>query len=191
MSSYICKKTEAACYSFRRIGPFSAWADITLRQWPEGGAIHILSDYGSFGAHWINIGCKDFREFLVSLRMDYFFGKCGYDFREFDCAASVRCIRQGILRGRRRTDLDRDAAREVWDTLFGIDTCASSWAEVEAQVGPAAFDRMVEILYEHDYSMLPDVRVPRSEAVGFWDEVWPCACKVWREELDSNNSLNK
>ena len=178
--AYTCTKDTAVVYKFRLKG--FGWANISIREWPDGGAIDIQSDYGNYANTWYAIGSGPFRKFLCGVDMGYFFNKClGNAYLEFDCEATIREIRKDIIRDRREGNIEHDAAREIWESLDDLDT--NSAYGMLAEMGEDAFDYMVDELYGHDRSMLPNITRPKCDCTNFWQQIWPCACEVWRKEL--------
>ena len=177
---YTCKRVAAITYALRVGGDY---ADIVIREWPGGGYICIQSSFGSYANTWNAIGEEPFRKFLCGLKdMGYFFGKCmGNDYLEFDCEATVKEIKREIVKCRRAGEVGKEVSREIWDSLCELN--ANICSEMLADMGEYDFDHMVDRLYCGDRSAIPFITRPKCDCRNFWEQIWPCACEVWRKEL--------
>lgn len=178
---YTCKRIASITYALRSGGEY---ADITIREWPGGGSIGIQSSFGSYANTWNAIGKGPFRKFLCGLDMSYFFNKClGNEYREFDCEATVKEIKQDIIQCRRDGEVGKEDAREVWDSLpdhyFAKD--------LHAEMGSYDFDELVNKIYGGDAVDFPHATRVKCDCRNFWEQIWPCACEVWRKELSEEN----
>ena len=183
MSNYTCEKETEIVYKLRvQDDGIHSWANITIREWPRGGSIDIQSDHGNYSNSWMNVGDKPFRHFLCRLDMGYFFNKClGNSYLEFDCEATIREIRMDLLASRRAGDIEKDIAREIWESLEEVH--ANSAQGLILEMGESSFSVMVNELHGGDCIDLPDITRPKPDCVNFWKKIWPCACEVWRNEL--------
>ena len=176
---YTCKRVSSITYALRSGGEY---ADITIREWPGGGSIGIQSSFGSYANTWNAVGDEPFRKFLCGLDMSYFFSKCiGSDCLEFDCEATVKEIKREIIKFRKEDEIEHGVAREIWDSLPDLN--ASSGYEMVDGMGEHAFDKMVVELYGGDRSAIPFMTRTKCDCRNFWEQIWPCACEVWRKEL--------
>ena len=169
---YTCTKDTAVVYKLRvKNGGISEWANISIREWPNGGSIDIQSSFGRFSSSWPAIGEGQFRTFLCRLNdMGYFFQKClGNAYLEFDCEATIREIKSDIIRDRRYASIEHSVAREIWDSLRDVD--ANNASAMLVEMGEDAFDYMVGELYDHDRSLLPIMNRPNGQCVDFWERI--------------------
>ena len=131
-------KSTRECYEIREISR-AEWANITLTTWQRianigtkhehtnyGGEIVIHSSYGTWGNIWSACGVP-FKEFLQHVEFDYAFGKfMGSDLNAFDGEKSLRELRRKIIDDRKHTELTREGARALWDSLDGYSFYATA-----------------------------------------------------------------
>ncbi|WP_157641874.1 hypothetical protein [Burkholderia ubonensis] len=133
-----------------------------------GGELLVHSSFGQFCHTW-NSCAVPFKQFLLGIGFDSFMTKClGDDYLVFDGGASVKKVKQAILQNRREEGLSAEDARELWDE---VDMVSETAEDSEAGFHIALADVCGEetIGSSSDYV----VRVPSSQAEGFWRELWP------------------
>jgi hypothetical protein len=181
MRNYTLKKSNAEVYAIRIKDDCTAWADITLESWKEGGSIKVISDYGDYTYMWNSIGSGSFKRFLCGLDYNYFMGKCrGHHGQQFSAKMTIQYIRSEIVTARRAHDLDKDTARASWNLLNDKDYMGgeSEFCHFLCFEG----SKLVDDLYHGDISSIPYGSEPIPECVGFWDIIWPIACDIWKHE---------
>jgi hypothetical protein len=180
--NYTCEKDTATVYKIRIDGR-SAWAVITIRQWPKGGSIDIQSDYGNYSNSWCSIGERDFREFLLDLEFSYFMGKVrGHDYLRFSLEKTIAEVKADINEQRRDGEITKEKARECWDILEESEQERDSEDIFYRRVMDADIEGAV---YDGDMSAFPRALEPDPQCQGFWDVIWPVACDVWKKELEA------
>lgn len=167
---YTSSISEARVYTLkgRAQGYGRWWAEVTIREWPGGGSVNIQSESGSYATFWTAIGDVCLRKFLCSLHFDYFM---------------ERCCGSAYIEGRREGWLKPEAARDIWNELTQARGLPySSLSDLLHEIDAS---RVISELYDGDYCSAPDCEKPRQECLNFWRHIWPCACEVWREELEA------
>lgn len=178
--SFTCEKTEAVVYKIRVKG--LGWANISLHEWPGGGAIDIQSDFGSYATRWNAIGDEPFRKFLCRIDRGYFFNAClGNKCQEFDAEATIKAVKERIIYKRRQKELSRRDARDLFELVH--DNWSESIHEFMINMGESKFWDMVEKLYGGDPVDFPFINRLSTSCRAFWDVIWPCATAIWRQEL--------
>lgn len=177
---YQITTSPAVTYRLRHKTGFY-WADITIREWTDGGAIDVQSDYGGYSYVWRAIGTPTFREFLIGLDFSYFMEKArGPSYKEFDVDQTITNIRRNIIESRRTGHLMYEEARAFWDALDEIE--------------PINEHLFSHGLYHHHLDIVPilygsfeDVPIARRETADcrqFWDGPWKAICDHWRQEIE-------
>lgn len=178
----VTKKTRE-CYEVRNRGE---WANITLHCWQRpvsGGTYHcgeivINSSFGAWANTWTACGVP-FKQFLCGVDFDYAFTKfMGAKLNLFDGEATLNEIKREIIRQRRRTDLNAESAREVWELLdWGRENIdggnATAFGHEMIQIGEALHYGHPMKDYFLDASGWPNVTRYDYQAVGFWRDIWP------------------
>jgi hypothetical protein len=182
---YVCETGTAKVYMLRRIGGSSAWADITIRDWPDGGSLNIQSDYGNYQHSWRSTGCNSLIEFLIGLNFDYFMKKCCKGYLVYSHEETLKRTLSQLIAYRKYRFLNKEEARECMNQIKTAFPYGSSNIVDFVENLP---EIVTEMVYDNDYSNIPEGKTPRYECVGFWEEVWPCACEVWRKELEEQAS---
>jgi hypothetical protein len=155
--------------------------DAEIRCWPEHhlilidertGHLMIEGGYGTFSYGWPNYGRgeRSLHAFLYSLGFDYFMEKASRQpHRVIDVAATVRRLKEEIVEDRRRRDLEKSEARDLWDEL---ESC-------ESEHGRGFVDRLFEDRgwYARLDCSDPSVMVDSPTMRRFWDEVWSPFCE--------------
>ncbi|KVP39726.1 hypothetical protein [Burkholderia ubonensis] len=133
-----------------------------------GGELLVHSSFGQFCHTW-NSCAVPFKQFLLNIGFDSFMTKClGEDYLVFDGSASVEQVKQAIQQQRREEGLSAEEARELWDELETVSETAES-SEEGFHIALAEVCREDTIGSSSEYA----VRVPSSQAEGFWRELWP------------------
>lgn len=154
------------------------WARIWVT---SDGLITIASDYGHFGYWFGGPGCE-IRRFLTGVdpsQHGYMAIKLAAGRREYDAEETVRRIRGEVARMRKQGELDRNIARELWDSvddfeLGSSDARASSWLDEDVVQEHLGVDA-----YGYFSRQIPgDVR-------GFMRDVWPVFVETLKTELRS------
>lgn len=163
-------KDERGCW----LGSFA------ISEWisPEGhsgGEIMANTQYGAYGHHWSSCG-QPFKEFLADFKpgdIDYVMSKMtSHDYTEFDGEATINAAKRCLLDDRRQKSLDKETAREVYDSLCDLDPEASA----DLMCG-----ELSEIEYFQDsYYELAQKRV-RSDVRGFYEHVFLPLCSYLKE----------
>ena len=180
LPAFTCEKTEAVVYKIRVKG--LGWANISLHEWPGGGAIDIQSDFGTYSTRWNAIGDEPFRKFLCRVDRGYFFNAClGNKCQELDCDATVKVLKVRILRMRLDGELDRVEARELYDSIDVISAYTVHGFIFE--MGESKFWKLVNKLYGGDAVDFPFIERLRVDCSEFWKIIWPCAKEIWSREL--------
>lgn len=180
-------KTVRECYEVREN---HEWANITLACWSRTanvgtqhectyhcGEITIQSSFGTWGNIWTACGTP-FKQFLIEAEFDYVFTKfMGNRLHRHDGDGTLKQLKRDIIEKRRRTCLDCDEAREVWDAVqcesdrieSDETSCGYALMEVASQIGSK------HPMHDHfaDPCAWPRITKPDSQAVGFWRELWP------------------
>ena len=97
-------------YSIPRVENWSAWARIWIT---DDGCFTTISDHGNYGYWWGSPGCE-FRKFLCGIDDDYLSRKLAGGERELDEKATIRSVKERILRCRRDSYLSKEEARREW-----------------------------------------------------------------------------
>jgi hypothetical protein len=103
------------------------WAEIVIC---SSGFFAAVSDYGNYAFGWRSMGVDDARKFFISASLDwsYFANKLGGPLsREYDGVATLRAIREEIVRRRRSGEWSRHEARDEWDRADSNIEDAKEW----------------------------------------------------------------
>ena len=184
MAEYTVETTTATVYKIRCGTMGNGWADITIREWPDGGSISIQSDFGDWAYSWNATG-GPFRAFLRKLNPGYFFGKCmGKDFYVFDDMKTEKAFKALIIELRRHGELSKEDAFECWEEVVGnaplhsLDYSSSN--ALYHSIGDT--EHVFEKLCGEDYYSIPVKTSPDFQAMAFWEKIWPVACDAWSAE---------
>jgi hypothetical protein len=114
------KRDTADVYEFH-FTPFG-WAYFYIHEYPGGGILTIVSDWGNYGYAWGSIGPGTFRQFIMACDPEYIITKFSYDHgqdfcRQFNGEKTAQSLRQDILKRRRGGELGAQEARDLWDTF--------------------------------------------------------------------------
>jgi len=145
------------------------YAEIAVCHGTEGDrgwvSVAIRSSYGNFGHFWNSIGPGKWSDFLNQIDLHYTMMKLSdQSIYEFDSDATLISVREKVLRYRKEGTLDRNEARNIWNTLEYY---------VDESTGPEMF---CQYLREHDifvddtsgnliYALRPSIQA-------FWDRIW-------------------
>jgi hypothetical protein len=157
-------------------------ATIFLRYWPRGdggssGYISVVGSFGSFGHYFGNCG-GDFRSFLCSCDKHYLTGKFfGTEARVFDCDKTIVALKRFLITQRREGNIDKEEAREKFDVL------AEAGQNSEEAFFMFLSERWTRFYDWEVYSL--GERVMNSQAVGFFDDIWPGFVAELRSELQA------
>lgn len=116
---YKITKTNVECYKLRLPGG-DYWADITLDSGENAGRLSISSDYGHWANYWGACG-KGFKEFLISLNIDYVASKIG-ESRYFDAPGTIKVYKEHILESRRSASIDAGDARNCFKEIKELES---------------------------------------------------------------------
>ena len=115
------------------------------------------------GCHWwTHRGSLSLHEFLLGLDRDYVLMKLfAYgSLDEYDEDATKAAFREDVMRHRRSGDLDKDAARHIWNQIDDAD-------------GPEDIARVEGVEEPYDFIR----NRPKVCADWFWDHVWSAFIK--------------
>lgn len=91
----------------------------------ETCTLSIVSDYGNYAYRWPaggQVPGQRFKDFLLELNDGYLLSKiCQGIPKEFDSAATLLRVKRELIENRREYGANKDAVREVWDSLDGLD----------------------------------------------------------------------
>ena len=118
--TYTVTTDIARVYKLRSDKGFG-WANITIREWRQGGSIDVQSDYGGYAYIWSSIGDRSLRQFLLNLDFGYFMGKAKPGYMRFDADETAKVVRRMIVEQRRSGDITRRDARVMYDNLHMLD----------------------------------------------------------------------
>lgn len=171
--NFSASKTTVECYKIRhKSGMY--WADITIDAGEKGGRIMIASDFGTWQNYWSSPG-DSFKQFLMSLNMEYVADKFGAD-RHFDQAATLCGYRARILEIRKQEGLTAEHARKLFDQCKGLEDYTHE------------NEFCMELRGSHElmrfFDHCPDLS--RDTTPGFkrfWKSVWPAFLDMLKEEL--------
>ncbi len=168
----IANGDDVSCFTVRN---GFAWAHIFVRHGmgetgkgdPRGWVhVSVLSDYGSFGYCWSQIGSEPWWEFLADLDFEYAMRKMlGQHFEvPLDIDACREKAKRFVIERRRERSMSREDARELWNAMWWCDDALTFLADLDRQSGGA--------MYRHE---MWDMRwtEPSPQARGFWEEIWP------------------
>lgn len=132
------------------------------------GVFSAVSDYGDYGHWWRSIGCDDIRQFLCGCDADYLVRKFAPE-TERDDEATVRAIKDCILKLRRSKSLTAEQAREEWDLVENFDS-------------PDVWYHETNLHQVTDVAELGRSRY-KPQAVSFCEKVMPRLCEMLRAEM--------
>lgn len=119
--------------------------------------------FGTVGYTWGSMGSPA-AKFLGSLNKSYALGKLFGDKEQIFCVdEAVKQMKASLLDSRRQRDIDRDEAREAFDTLRYLDN--------EHEWHAAVMNNT--IMYEKACDGGRFGMVINPQAEGFWEYLWP------------------
>lgn len=157
------------------------WARIWVT---SDGLITIASDYGYFGYWFGGPGCE-IRKFLVWVdpsQLGYMANKLADGRRVYDADETARRVREEIIRMRKKKEIGRADARELWRLvveydLDNNDPQAEGWMHDEL-----VREHFGDCPHHYFASTLPgDVR-------GFMRDVWPAFVEELKSELRAESA---
>ena len=177
---YTCAKSQATVYSIRLPG-LKGWAKVSIEEWNRGGSFQAITDFGNYDYIWASIGDRCLRKFLVGLDYGYFMTKAHPSHgMEFDAEASAKVIRaeikEHVAEDPIRSQKCNEALDEIWDDLQHVD---------EQEFFHVIEDSdLFHWFYQGDYYSITTCHRRQPQCDGFWKNIWPCLCEVWRNELE-------
>ena len=155
---------------------YEGWAVIHM---DSKGFFAACSDFGNYAYHWGDFGEKDFRRFVIGLEQDpnYIGNKLDHDkWYQGSDRATIKNIKQKILRHRREKNMTSGQARDHWDLLMEYADGDIDFREWICQQGMYC-----------DLSEAADCRVtePSADLYCFCTKLLPRLCKLLREELEA------
>lgn len=159
----------------------SSWAHVCWRGVEEGGhyagELGVHSSFGSWSHRWHNTG-RPIEEFLADADFDYLMGKLTGARLEFDYEASLLAWKRALAGARRRRELTAEEMRQVWD-----DSCYGTAAAAECFVARLVAARPAALRGHPLWDAVPHYVVGRrnSNALQFWQQLWPAAREHLRE----------
>jgi hypothetical protein len=116
--------TKSTCERYDlRFNKGWGWAIFTIDE--KSGMFNCQSDYGTYNYMWPNHGRKSFKHFILELAKDpsYFLGKVSErDF--FDVDASMKQWKESISNLRKRREISKEQAADMWEFINELDTSA-------------------------------------------------------------------
>lgn len=162
-----------------RTGRHNEWAIIMVDE--RGGLLNIQSDYGNYGYHWSNHGCKTFKHFLIKIDTSYLINKIAPD-QDFDAIATLKQFRdqayQFIRTHRKELIYTRGQARALWEEVKSISEPHSP-TEFVTEIQNSKLDELYPEPY-HDPGL---IHVPNRQATQFCERIWPIFVGALREEI--------
>jgi len=167
-------KTFADRYTVRHAGEYAA---IFMNEWSEPGGkeprylgeIAIHSSFGSWAYQWGACGMP-FRAFLAQLDNGYLMNKlAGASAYVFDGVASMQSAFGKVLKARRRRELARDEARDLWDALVDVQDDAASGSSLFVYLLSGIEDK--HGILDEPWYMVTQKENP--QVAGFLRELWP------------------
>ncbi len=148
-----------------------SWAIIVIDT--SIGYFSAVSDFGNYAYTWSHPGCE-FRKFLSETHDDYIYGKLTHVHRVFDSTATQKAVDAWILESRRKKDLERDEARELYDGARDLEDERSffDWINTSSMDGDEAYE--AHGLYRTQ---------AESQCWAFCTKVFPVFQEMLREEL--------
>lgn len=146
------------------------------RHW---GVIAITSSFGNVGHFFGAIGPRPFWEFLLGCDWSYLCNKLwGLDSRQFDFDASVEAIRLRVVERRRSGVIGKDAARDCWDEIEGLESGQDEgFFSGQIYYDCKAIRKHIDI-YEGGLTE----KVDNPQCTGFHDDIWVHFCAWLRAE---------
>lgn len=171
---YTISKSNVECYKLRHESG-AYWADITIDSKGNTGRIQIASDFGSWQHYWGACG-KPFKEFLITLDIQYFARKVG-EGKWFDFHKTILQYKEYVLHERRKEFIEADKARKMFDEIKIID-----------ENGEGGF---MQVMYNdcpalmNEFDHCPDTRTDISPSFRkFWEMTWSVFIKMLKEEIN-------
>lgn len=177
-------RTTADRYTVRHAGEYAA---IFLNEWTEPagngprylGEIAINSSFGAWAYQWSACGMP-FRAFLAQLDNGYLMDKlAGAGAYKFDGPASMRLAFGKVLKARRQHEIDRDEARELWDSLIDVQDDAMSGLSLFIHLLSGIEDK--HGILDEPWYMARQKENP--QVAGFLRELWPEFIAALRMEI--------
>lgn len=174
-SGWHIERDTAIVYKVRSADQFGGWASATIREWAEGGALDVQSDWGTFSYSWNAIGDRPLRAFLAELSFDYFMGKTRDSHRILDWDETVTNLKRSIMEDRRSGSLEREEARERWDDVESMEDTSS--ADVFCE-------RFFHFAWAYEWCDGSDPAKYRDDpnCRQFWDGPWQELRALWKTE---------
>lgn len=174
------------------------WATIAIKGWQaqgvdrqprEIGEIMIHSSYGSWAYQWGHLG-EPFKKWLAEADDRVYIAQkfLGSDAFVFDGEKTVRHLRERVIENRKCGDLDKDAARLIWDWIedneHELESSIDSFVNTMFD-GPRGCDDMTrntggwffEEPWEHTAKSLD------RQFAGFWRVLMPVFQQALRDEM--------
>jgi hypothetical protein len=159
------------------------WAIFTIDE--NKGMFNCQSDYGTYNYLWPNHGRKSFKHFILELAADpsYFLGKVS-ERNYFDNESNLKCWEQTIIEDRKKGDLTKNQAADIWEIIHNLDLTTSPELVQERLYG---FPEIYVIYKEPWYTFPVDKDYPPN-AVVFAKEIMPAFAEILTKEMMGNNN---
>lgn len=130
----------------------------------SGFYLTFQSSFINGGYYWSHPGPGSWKEFLPKIGLDYFATKImGHDAVGFDYDLTVKTAIEGILRFRRKNEIDEDTARVTYDWLRHDDQCGLEMY----------FQRMMASGMTWEDADCFICYTMKKGVIGFWEKLWP------------------
>lgn len=152
-------------------GTVSEWRECHLVSINEAtGHVSIEGGYGTFSYVWRHIGDRTLHHFLAGLDFGYFMEKAAKQtYRIADTDGTIAKLKREIIEDRRRNDIDKTVARQLWDDLEDHDV-DSNLVEYLYRTSGKWCERL-------DYTD-PTIMVDHPATRRFWNEIWRPFCET-------------
>ena len=99
------------------------YAFFYIHEFPNGGTLAIVSDWGNYSHMWNSTGLPSLKHFLATCHSDYIVMKLGYEkgrefSHQFKSEKTLVNFKKRILEDRRDDRLSREEARDLWEILI-------------------------------------------------------------------------
>lgn len=184
-------KTIADRYTVRNNGEYAAifvngWSEAGEKSARHLGEIAIHSSFGSWAYQWSACGMP-FREFLVKLDRGYLLGKLGgASAYVFDGEAAMKRAYRKVTEARRRREIERGDARDLWDALVDVHDDARSGSTMFVHLLSGIDDG--HKIFAEPWYMVEQMENP--DISGFLRDLWPEFVSVIRAELNENEAAH-
>lgn len=157
----------------------NGWAVVFIT---EDGLFSAISDYGNYGYYWASPGMP-FKEFVIGLEKDpgYMLSKIGGKMK-IDEGATVKNIREDVLKARKSGSIDEESARKCMDE---IDNHLYGTSGEEFCRELENCEELIKV-YDGDLSSIPINHEYSGQAQGFVKEVMPRLAEILRKELEND-----